>query len=300
MRLGDSLSDTTSRASMGPGVRRRREDRPALVMRPASRARMLGMAHYVRRGMQRAKITGRETCMPPTASTLVTVGIPLIAVLALSLVGIGIQRASAPGSTRARNYTLAAATWLAFSGTLAFSGVLARFDALPPPLLLVLVPTLGLPLALGISRIGADVAWRTPIAALVGFHSFRLPLELVMHEAALEGTMPAQMSFSGWNFDIATGASAVVVGGLALYGRAPRWLLLSWNALGSLLLLAIVVIALASLPLFHAFGSAPGQLNTWVAYFPFVWLPAGPVSTALFGHIVLWRRLLGSPRGETN
>jgi small-conductance mechanosensitive channel len=71
---------------------------------------------------------------------------------------------------------------------------------------------------------------------------------------------------------------------------------LAWNALaGTLLLAVIVVVAIASLPLFHAYGAEPAHLNTWVAYFPFVWLPAALVSAALFGHVVLWRRLLTAP-----
>jgi len=120
-----------------------------------------------------------------------------------------------------------------------------------------------------------------------------LPLELVMHRAAVEGTMPPQMTFTGANFDIVTGASALVLAAavVAVPG-GPRWIVIAWNALGSVLLLAIVVIAIASLPRLHAFGTEPARLNTWVMYFPFVWLPAGLVSSALLGHVVLWRRLL--------
>jgi hypothetical protein len=113
-----------------------------------------------------------------------------------------------------------------------------------------------------------------------------------MHQAAVEGTMPLQMTYTGSNFDIVSGATALVVGGLAAWGRAPRSLLLAWNTLGSLLLVAILVIAVASLPAFAAFGQEPAQLNTWIAYFPYVWLPAGLVSAALLGHVLLWRRLL--------
>jgi hypothetical protein len=131
-----------------------------------------------------------------------------------------------------------------------------------------------------------------PVALLVGAQAFRLPLELVMHQAALEGTMPPQMTYSGSNFDIVTGATALLVGGMAARGRAPRWLLLVWNGLGSLLLANILLIAVASLPAVAAFGREPERLNTWVAYFPYVWLPAGLVSTALLGHVLLWRRLL--------
>lgn len=231
--------------------------------------------------------------MAPHASTLVTVGVPLLAVLALTGIGIAIQRSSTYGARRMRIFAVGAGAWLALTGGLAYVGFFARFEALPPRMGVVLLPTLLMPLVLGLSRIGRDVATFTPLALLVGFHGFRLPLELVMHRAAREGTMPAQMSFDGWNFDIVTGASALVVAWLVAKGSAPRWLVLTFNALGSLLLFAIVAIALASLPQFRAFGDEPARVNTWVAYFPFVWLPAGLVASALFGHVVLWRRLLG-------
>jgi len=149
-----------------------------------------------------------------------------------------------------------------------------------------------LPAWLAFSRLGTTLASSVPVAWLVGFHAFRFPLELVMHRAATDGTMPPQMTFTGSNFDIVTGVSALLVGGVAATGRAPRWLLLAWNTLGTGLLVAILVIAVASLPLFQAFGSEPSRVNTWVAYFPFVWLPAGLVSAAALGHLLLWRRLL--------
>jgi small-conductance mechanosensitive channel len=158
-----------------------------------------------------------------------------------------------------------------------------------------MLPTLLLPLVLGFSSLGTRLAAQLPLSWLVGFHGFRLALELVMHEAAREGTMPAQMTFTGDNFDIVTGASALVVALLIARGRATPALVLAWNALGTLLLAVIVVVAIASLPPFHAYGAEPAHLNTWVAYFPFVWLPAALVSAALFGHVILWRRLLTAP-----
>jgi hypothetical protein len=183
------------------------------------------------------------------------------------------------------------ALWLAVTGVLASSGYFTRFEGLPPPLLVLMLPTLILPVVLGLSRAGGALAG-LPLALLVLFHAFRLPLELVMHRAATEGTMPPQMTYTGFNFDIVSGLTALAVGGLALFGLAPRWLVLAWNALGSLLLATIVVIAVASLPQFQAFGHEPSRVNTWVAHFPFVWLPAGLVTAGLLGHVILWRRLL--------
>ena len=42
----------------------------------------------------------------------------------------------------------------------------------------------------------------------------------------------------------------------------------------------------------RAFGDDPRHVNTWVLFFPYVWLPAVLVTIALAGHIVLTRALL--------
>jgi len=232
-----------------------------------------------------------------SAPAIVTFGIGGIA-LALAVLFVVALRAAGRSTALA---TIGAAVWLALFGGAAASGVLQRFDQRPPPLVLALVVILAGAVAFSRSRAGAAVATRLPLAALVGAQAFRLPLELVMHEAAKAGVMPAQMSFSldgsGWNFDIVTGATAIVVAALAATGRASRGLLLAWNALGTALLAVIMTIGIASTPIVHAFGDG-AALNTWVAYFPFVWLPSVMVAFALTGHLLLWRRLLAPARNS--
>ena len=170
-------------------------------------------------------------------------------------------------------------------------GALAHFDARPPPILALFVALFAVSAAVSFSRVGGRLAEGLPVALLGGAQSCRLPLELLLHEAAREGVMPVQMSFAGWNFDIVTGATAVVVASLAATGRAPRTLILAWNEMGTALLAAILGIALASTPAIHAFGAEPRELNTFVAYFPFVWLPSVCVVAACIGHVVLFRKL---------
>ena len=102
--------------------------------------------------------------------------------------------------------------------------------------------------------------------------------------------MPVQMSYSGRNLDIVTGISALVLAVAMLIWKVPRMILWIWNVMGLLLLINIVGVAVLSLPLFQFFG--PDQLNTFVAYPPYVLLPAIMVLAAWAGHLVIFRALL--------
>jgi hypothetical protein len=182
-------------------------------------------------------------------------------------------------------------TMMLFELVLAANGVLQEWEQRPPPFMAMMVFVFG-GVIYASRRFGPALA-RLPFAALIGLQVFRLPLELVMHRAARSGVMPEVMSYSGYNFDILSGIWAAVVGWLAYRGEAPRWLLWSWNLLGTALLLVVICIAIAATPLAHAFGY--DQMNTWVAYPPFIWLPGVLVPAAALGHLVIWRKLLTKP-----
>jgi hypothetical protein len=95
------------------------------------------------------------------------------------------------------------------------------------------------------------------------------------------------MSYSGRNFDIVTGVTALVVAFLVLAGRAGRGLVVAWNVLGLFLVLNVVTIGILSTPRFRYFGD--DRLNVWITYPPFVWLPAVMVLAAISGHLIIFR-----------
>lgn len=149
----------------------------------------------------------------------------------------------------------------------------------------------GLTVWLGASKYGGFLARSLPLWALVGINSFRLPLELLMHRAANEGVMPMQMSYSGQNYDIVTGVLALLVGLLCKFGEPPLRLVRIFNVVGFVFLINVIVIAVLSMPLpIRQYMNEPA--NTWVAYFPFIWLPVFLVCLALLTHIVILRRLV--------
>lgn len=232
---------------------------------------------------------------------LIQAGIAAVA-LTVAAVFVALQhRAGAVlGETPARRAKIAAlsaagtAVWLALWFGIASTGALANFETRPPPFLFVFAATFAMAAVLGLSAIGRRLTAGLSMATLIGVHGFRVPLEWVMHQAYERGIMPVQMSWSGWNFDVVTGLTALVVAGLAAQGKAPRWLIAAWTGLSFVTLFAVAGIGLASSPLIHAFGTTPDRLNTWIAQPPYVWLPTVMVAFALAGQLMIVRKLLAS------
>lgn len=194
-------------------------------------------------------------------------------------------------ATERRLYTvLGLSGWLAFSAALAVGGWLAGFDARPPHFFVFMLPTFVATLALAGSRIGASVADRIGFAALTGFQVFRVPVEWVLFALHRDGVAPVQMSFEGWNFDVLTGLSAPLLAWLVSRGWIGRRGLLAWNCAGLALLANIVAIAVLSTPTpLRVFWNEPA--NTFVAGWPWIWLPGFLVPAALLGHLVSLRKI---------
>lgn len=233
---------------------------------------------------------------------LVRQGFVVIAAAILVWASLAIRRASAtcgdaPDLTRrlSTRFNLAAAAWVALALGLAASGVLGRWDVRPPPLMFLLAAILILGIVLARSALGDRLARGVSFAGLVGLQAFRLPLEVVMHQAHVEGLMPVQMSYSGLNFDIVTGITALALAVWLRVGRPPRAVVMGWNILGLALLANIVTIAMLSTPTFAAFGSTPDRLNTFVTRPPYVLLPTVMVLAAWAGHLVVFRALAARP-----
>jgi len=231
-------------------------------------------------------------------ATLVRIGIPAIALGLAALFVLMTWRTGEGLSPAARTrrtvvVALGMTLWLAAQAAAAQSGWLGHFEKRPPPLVLWFGSMIVGTLILGWSPFGKRFADKLPFVGLIGFQAFRLPLELVMHRAAVAGIMPNVMSYTGYNFDIVTGITAIPVAWYVWRRGPSRPLIALWNITGQLLLLIIVVIAFAATPVFRAFGD--DQLNIWVTQFPYVWI-AVAVGAALFGHVVTLRKLLSLAR----
>lgn len=223
--------------------------------------------------------------MPPPAPQSLVIAFSLLVALVASGFLLMVRRAGASPVKTA----LVMLFWLAVVASLAASGRLLDFDRVPPPLFLPVALGGFSTVALAFSGWGTKLVRQLPLALLVGWQAFRLPLELVMHHAYEVEVMPVQMSYEGLNLDIVTGVTALI---LAFYPR--RFLVWAWNCLGLALLINVVTVAILSTPIpFRVFLNEPA--NLWIATVPFCWLPTFLVPLALLGHLLVFRKLTSRP-----
>ena len=188
-------------------------------------------------------------------------------------------------AARSKALAVTILTWMLLAAALAQFGVLERFNGSPPPIAVFLacgfIGTVAISRSRWVKRL-VDL----PLGYLVGFHAFRVLVELLLHQSSSIGLCPPQMTWSGYNFDIITGLTAVI---LASFARvAPKWLVIAWNLMGLVLLAVVMGIAAISFPTSFQLMQPD---NRWVAAFPYVWLPAILVTAAFLGHLIIFRKL---------
>ena len=235
--------------------------------------------------------------MPPyrmnEPSVAAFVVIPVLLAMALTWAAFIAWRRGGASQSSARRAAVttgaATAAWMALTWFAAASGVLGKWEATPPPFALLVLGVIVVSVTLSFGPLGTRIAQELPLWVLIAVQGFRVPLEIAMHALVARGIMPVQMSYSGRNFDIVTGATAVALAIALATTAVPRWVIVVWNAMGTVLLANILLIAIASMPMFHLFGV--DRLNVWVAEPPFVWLASVLVLTALAGHLLIFRKL---------
>ena len=185
-------------------------------------------------------------------------------------------------------FTVGFIIWLAVLSVVVGTGML---QAEPMPRLLIFFGSANLVgFLFAASPAGGTLARGLPIAALVGFQAFRLPLEVVLHSWGVNGTIPMAMTWDGLNLDAVSGIVALLAAPLAGRFRGIAW---TANLTGMVLLGNVARVAIMSAPLPFGWQSQPPLLLAY--YLPYALIVPVCIAGALAGHIVLTRRLLMSP-----
>jgi hypothetical protein len=131
----------------------------------------------------------------------------------------------------------------------------------------------------------ASIALPFPLWIILSTQSFRIGVELFLHQLWIDGLVPKMLTFKGANVDIFIGASAPVIAWLSTRGRLGLKLALIWNVLGLLALANVVTrsVLTAPGPLHRIHAEVP---NLMMSTFPFLLIPAFFVPLAVVLHVL--------------
>lgn len=169
------------------------------------------------------------------------------------------------------------------------SGIVAKSFVPFGPMLFLLIFVFSLTFTF--SQSGKHLAEILPLTILIGFQGFRVPLELILHQWSLSGTIPETMTWSGQNWDIAAGAVSILA--IPLVKKSLK-VALAVNAVGFLLLLNVVRVVVLSSPLPFAWELDRPLLL--VAHFPYSLIGPLFVMPAMIGHLVTFRKIFSEMR----
>ena len=185
-------------------------------------------------------------------------------------------------------------SWAILQSIIALNGLYLDTSAVPPRILLSLLPVF---IFIGIlfnSLKGKAFIDGLSLEKLTLLHIVRVPIEIVLYWLFLYKAIPQLMTFEGRNFDILAGITAPIIYYFVFVKKTlSHKILLGWNIVCLLLLINIVVNAILASPVpFQQFAFE--QPNIAIIYFPYNLLPSVVVPLVLFSHLVTIRRLLKS------
>jgi hypothetical protein len=193
-------------------------------------------------------------------------------------------------ATRSYSVILIAIGWLLLQAIVALTGFYTDTSALPPRMILLVMPPMILIVVLFVTKKGRSFIQSIKLEWLVLASIIRLPVEFVLLWLAIQGVVPYLMTFEGSNFDIISGITAPLVWYFMFYKKHfNRSIFIAWNLLCIGLLLNVVIRALLSVPTpFQKFAFS--QPNIGILYYPYVWLPGFLVPLVLFAGLVgIWK-----------
>jgi hypothetical protein len=230
------------------------------------------------------------------------VGIPFIGFVAIMVALVVAAIARYQGGRAAWRVLAGLLVWLIYAGLLGYLGVFKDMSTRPPGIVLLVVPVLLFLLAflvfIVLSTASERVALAFPLWILLGAQSFRIGVELFLHQLWIDGLVPRMLTFEGANVDIYVAASAVLIAWLSTRGRWGLRVALGWNILGLLAITNVVTRAVLTAPgplnLIHA--EVPNRL---LGSFPFLFIPGLFVPLGVVLHLLALRAIVSRLRSPS-
>ena len=180
------------------------------------------------------------------------------------------------------------AIWLVYVGLFSSLGYMRDPSLRPPGILWVVGPVVLFVVFVVRSNIAARVAAAIPLWLMLGFGSFRIGVELLVHRLWEDGLVPKLLTYEGGNVDMVFGLSAPIIAWIATKGRLGLRLAMGWNVLGLLSLANVTASAVLTGPIKLISAEVP---TVAMGFFPYAFIPGFFVPLAVTLHVLAIRAI---------
>jgi hypothetical protein len=198
-------------------------------------------------------------------------------------------------NVNAPNIIIGLTFWLILQAFLSFYNIYKdpnHLKIIPPYIALFgTIPTLIAILIFFFTTKGKMFIDSLPLKTLTYLHVVRVPVEVMLYMLFMEKTLPAVMTFIGYNFDVLAGITAPLIAYFAFTKKTlSNKVILIWNYISLALLVNIMILAVLSAPTpLQVLGKE--QPNIAILNFPYSWLPTFIAPLVLLSHLIAIRRL---------
>jgi hypothetical protein len=180
------------------------------------------------------------------------------------------------------------AIWLAYVGLFSALGYMRDPSLRPPGIVWLIGPFLLFVVFVVRSNMGARVAAAIPLWLILGFESFRIGVELLIHRLWEDGLVPKLLTYAGGNVDMFVGLSAPIIAWIVARGRLGLRLAMGWNVLGLLSLANAAASSMLTGPLKLISTEVP---NVAMGFFPYSFIPGFLAPLAVTLHVLAIRAI---------
>ncbi|QDK36346.1 hypothetical protein [Bdellovibrio sp. NC01] len=221
---------------------------------------------------------------PASTQQLLVFGLVLLCVVVMVLSAIYYSNLRLLGDPKKETIKSFAfiGVWLGIITVLSLTGAINQLPQLLYPL--VMFFSFVIPIWFALSDKGAKIALSVPLAFLVGFHVFRLPINLMLDVWVEDGILPKAYTWIGINYDVVTGMLALIFAPLA---NRYRWIAWGINIVGIVLFFHVLgidsVLGITQI--------SKGMDSPFVYQWPFILANPIGIGGVVAGHIILTRAL---------
>jgi hypothetical protein len=182
--------------------------------------------------------------------------------------------------------------WTVYLSIMVKAGMFRELKSPPSIVLFAILPAFTVITIVNVAKRFRYIFDHSPVEWILYLQGFRIFVELLIHAIYKKGLGPVETTYEGYNFDIVSGITAILLARAYSKRLVSKKLVILWNIFGLLLLVNIVTIFNTLILKPRLWGYSETPIHPDFATMPYLLIAGVFMPVAVFMHILCIRRCL--------